>query len=163
LSPAQEKSLALLGTLRQGREERLRAYAMEGDDIVVTLVRHATEKGAPWGFQFDHKTLQLRHVEKMSIASRNAVLAACIGLVLLKVNGRPVRSLDCVRRLTSICTSITLRFNPADPIAISARRHTKLDAEAPALQVPVHEETVVNLVRDPSQQGRVIIPGCDHT
>jgi hypothetical protein len=117
----------------------------------VPLTRRTGEKHVSWGLDFDEKTLELIECADCSIATRNAVVCACVGLVLLKIDGNPVRNLDCVVRLTEGCTSMKLHFRPAKIISAStlqkvrrksSRRSSAAVADVLPLAVPplVHDE-----------------------
>ena len=116
LSPKLAESLAVLHAARQGREERLRATARKGDEIIVSLKRLPREQHVSWGLELDELTMELTDCVSGTSAARHPPVCACIGLVLAKIHSSPVRSHSCVLGHLKACTSVELRFHPADTL-----------------------------------------------
>eukprot|EP00662_Eupelagonemidae_sp_cell21_P007264 gene7264-39702_t len=93
LTPEQARSLALLESIRKGRTERLRAAALKGDDIVVSITRKAKEK--VWGMEFDGR------MELLSCAEQ-------------AVDGKDAPDVAALHRLTVGRLCVKLHFYPPE-------------------------------------------------
>eukprot|EP00665_Eupelagonemidae_sp_cell47_P013099 gene13099-biopygen11219 len=67
----------------------------------------------PWGFQVSEKTLMLGAPVKGSIAAASPELRACVGMILVKINGLPVGSFQDAVILSDESREINMCFRPA--------------------------------------------------
>ncbi len=71
----------------------------------------------PLGLKLHSDTLQLLGCEISSVAADNEDACACIGMVLLKVNGTQVRRPQDVAVVAKGCTLMTLLFSDVHVLA----------------------------------------------
>jgi hypothetical protein len=100
----------VLHEARKGAKERLRAAARKGDRIVVLLTRGS--KHQSWGLEFNEKTMELAQCTAGSPAARNATVGACVGLVLVSIDGADVCNTVEVMKAIKGCSKIQLSFHP---------------------------------------------------
>ena len=79
--------------------------------MIVTLLSQVDDIGMemPWGLQLDD-ALQLRGVDKVSVAGKDDKVLACAGMVLSTVNDTPVQDAVQAAMLMEGCRCITLCF-----------------------------------------------------
>lgn len=105
--PAQDL-WACTSSARVARANRLLAAATLDDEIVVSVTRPTGDTHTPWGLELDNATMRLARCTAGSIAAANPTLCACVGLLLVKIDGNAVGSLQEVydampfRRLVKI-------------------------------------------------------------